>query len=58
METLSAEQMTDIHGQLFWGGFACGAGLIASIVAFGSPLPLTRWSIWTATATACGSLFY
>lgn len=57
MKALTAGQMADIEGRSFLAGFACGAGIIASIAAIGSPVPLTRWVIWSTTIVACGSLF-
>ena len=58
---ISDAEMVDLTGGGFWGGFLCGAGIIASAAAFLSPEPFSKvaaWSIYSGTAAACGSAFF
>ena len=57
MKPLSDAAMSQIEGGGFWEGFACGAGIVASIAATLSPEPMSKitlWSIYGGTVGACG----
>lgn len=58
MRTLAMHEMAAIAGGGFWAGFACGAGLVASVALIVAPDPtITKFAagvIYTSTAAACG----
>lgn len=57
MTVLSDRDMLRIEGGGFWEGFACGAGIAASVFVTVSQDPiskLTQWTVYSGTLAACG----
>ena len=61
MRTLALQEMSAIAGGGFWAGFACGAGLVATVALIVAPDPsITKFAagiVYTSTAAACGLAF-
>ena len=61
MKPLSDIAMSRLEGGGFWEGFACGAGIVASIAMTLAPEPaskITLWALYGGTAAACGIAFF
>jgi hypothetical protein len=56
MTSLTTQEMTQIEGGGFWGGFACGLSAVGSLVLWTSPDPFSKLAALSYSATAIGCI--